>query len=61
MIEFTRYIRFGDVPENETSSVFDGDNGVIRNEDGVSVFEAKMDGDIHKIVLPSFSSGPLLS
>lgn len=59
MIEFKRYIRFGDVPDSEASGVFNSDNGIVRNEDGVSVFESEIEGNIHKIVLPSFSTGPL--
>lgn len=42
------YIRFGEIPADERSSIYGGDAGVIGNKNGVSVFES-MDG---KIVLP---------
>ena len=53
------YIRFKNIPENETSGVFDGDLGKIREEPGVCCFDCVKKGEFYKIILPSFSTGPL--
>lgn len=47
------YIRFGQIPENERSSIGCGDSGKIGEEIGVSVYDAvKMDGK-WRIVMPN--------
>ena len=46
-----RYIRFGDIPENEVSSVW-CDTIKVREEKGVSVYDAVMIDDQWRIVLP---------
>ena len=46
------YIRFGDIPTNERSSIHCGDSGKIGEEIGVSVYDAVcIDGE-WRIVLP---------
>lgn len=51
------YIRFKDIPKNEISGVYDGDCGKIRDEVGVSCYEAVKDKDIYRIILPSLDTG----
>ena len=46
-----RYIRFGDIPENEASGVW-CDTIKVREEKGVSVYDAVMIDDKWRIVLP---------
>ena len=46
-----RYIRFGDIPENEVSSVW-CDTIKVREEKGVSVYDAVMIDGQWRIVLP---------
>ena len=46
-----RYIRFGDIPENEASGVW-CDTIKVREEKGVSVYDAVMIDDQCRIVLP---------
>ena len=48
---YKRYIRFGDIPENEVSSVW-RDTIKVREEKGVSVYDAVMIDDQWRIVLP---------
>lgn len=46
------YIRFGDIPPNERSSIHCGDSGKVGEEIGVSVYDAvQMDGE-WRIVVP---------
>lgn len=53
------YIRFKNIPKNEISGVYDGDLGKIRDEDGVSCYEAFKVKNIYQIILPSLSEGCL--
>ena len=46
-----RYIRFGDIPENEVSSVW-CDTIKVREEKGVSVYDTVMIDDQWRIILP---------
>ena len=46
-----RYIRFGDIPENEVSGVW-CDTIKVREEKGVSVYDAVMIDGQWRIVLP---------
>ena len=46
-----RYIRFGDIPKNEVSGVW-RDTIKVREEKGVSVYDAVMIDDQWRIVLP---------
>lgn len=46
------FIRFGDIPTNERSSIYCGDSGKIGEEIGVSVYDAiNIDGE-WRIVMP---------
>lgn len=47
------YVRFGDLPPNGRSSIFDGDNGKIAEEAGVSVYEAVLTSGDYRILVPS--------
>ena len=47
----TRYIRFGDIPENEVSGVW-CDTIKVREEKGVSVYDAVMIDNQWRILLP---------
>lgn len=44
MTEQKYYIRFGDIPENETSKIYRGEE-CVGEEDGVSVYPAIIDDD----------------
>lgn len=46
------FIRFGEIPKDEISGIYRGDEGRVGSECGVSVFEALRVGDIAHIVLP---------
>lgn len=47
------FIRFGEIPQNERSSIHAGDSGKVGEEIGVSVYDAvKIDGE-WRIVMPS--------
>jgi len=52
------FIRFKDIPEDEISGVYDGDNGKIRDESGVCCFECIERDGSYRIILPSVSDGP---
>lgn len=59
MINESYFIRFKEIPPNETSGVYDGDLGKIRDEDGVSCYECFKENDTYKIIIPSLCIGAL--
>lgn len=58
-IERKEFIRFKDIPLNETSGVYDGDLGKLRDEPGVCCFDCIKTGNSFRIILPSIDTGPL--
>lgn len=46
------YIRFGDIPSNERSSIHCGDSGKVGEETGVSVYDAVQIDNEWRIVVP---------
>lgn len=51
------FIRFKNIPENEISSVYDGDCGKIRDELGVSCYQFIQQGENYNIIVSSISLG----
>jgi len=46
------YLRFGEIPENERSGIYDGDLGKISEEIGVSVYNVIKKKGVYNILLP---------
>ncbi len=56
-----QFIRFGGIPENGKSGIYNGDLGKVGEEKGVSVYEAIMiDGKL-KLILPKIKSSTIVS
>lgn len=53
MVSEIFYLRFGKVPEDESSRVYWGDTGVIGKEDGVSAWYAVKINDRYHMVAPN--------
>lgn len=53
------FIRFKNIPHDEISHVYDGDNGIIGTEPGVCVFDCIEKNGVYKIILPSYTDGPV--